>query len=98
MLNGECAGNRWAGLMWDGLLMWDGFSTRPPPEGRLLRSRGRVENPSHISPPILRRNKNAISPVKRTTATAIFSGYGILLDENCENEPSTTPASTRVSI
>src|SRR5438128_2679645 len=30
------------------LLMWDGFSTRPPPEGRPLRSRGRVENPSHI--------------------------------------------------
>src|SRR5258706_14428508 len=28
--------------------MWDGFSTRPPPEGRLLRSRGRVENPSHM--------------------------------------------------
>jgi hypothetical protein len=29
-------------------LMWDGFSTRPPPEGRPLRGRGRVENPSHI--------------------------------------------------
>src|SRR5438128_3982951 len=28
--------------------MWDGFSTRPPPEGRPLRGRGRVENPSHI--------------------------------------------------
>ena len=35
--------------------MWDGFSTRPPPEGRPLRSRGRVENPSHIvliAPPL----------------------------------------------
>src|SRR5207247_3226947 len=30
------------------LLMWDGFSTRPPPEGRPRRGRGRVENPSHI--------------------------------------------------
>src|SRR5215210_3502853 len=28
--------------------MWDGFSTRPPPAGRPLRGRGRVENPSHI--------------------------------------------------
>src|SRR5205814_7115451 len=30
------------------ILMWDGFSTRRPPAGRLLRSRGRVENPSHM--------------------------------------------------
>jgi len=29
-------------------VMWYGFSTRPPPEGRPLRGRGRVENPSHI--------------------------------------------------
>src|SRR5881392_3297508 len=29
-------------------MMWDGFSTRPPPEGRPLCRRGRVENPSHI--------------------------------------------------
>ena len=27
--------------------MWDGFSTRPPPKAA-ARSRGRVENPSHI--------------------------------------------------
>jgi pimeloyl-ACP methyl ester carboxylesterase len=35
--------------------MWDGFSTRPPPEGRPLGGRGRVENPSHIvliAPPL----------------------------------------------
>ena len=29
-------------------LMWGGFSTRPPPAGRPLLGRGRVENPSHI--------------------------------------------------
>src|SRR5205807_6366011 len=29
--------------------MWDGFSTRPPPEGRPLRGHGRVENPSHMA-------------------------------------------------
>src|SRR2546426_1010538 len=30
------------------LRMWGGFSTRPPPKGRPLRGRGRVENPSHM--------------------------------------------------
>jgi len=35
--------------------MWDGFSTRPPPKAAAARSRGRVENPSHMNLPLVVR-------------------------------------------
>src|SRR5437764_1075043 len=61
--------------------MWDGFSTRPPSEGRQLR--GRVENPSHILEQVrleaLRRQRRAEEEALDAIAALLLQELQLLL-------------------
>ena len=54
--------------------MWDGFSTRLPPEGAAARGRGRVENPSHIKHTYLWIAYDTLKKSERSCFTKSFDG------------------------